>query len=275
MAIKKHMQLPGRIKKTAIYAYTYESFFPRKGLEDIVMRYWSTVAHRDLELQDMPDGHMKIIFYFHAAGAKNAIKTSGLSDVPSIIKMKKHSQIIGINLRWGGFFSLFRRPANFFANRPVSLESIIGSQAASGFEKVFSVKNLPARIRIIDSNLAKLAENHMPLDPKIKIALDEIHDYKGCVQIIDLARQLEMSTKQLNRKFEEWIGINPKIFCSIVRFYNAWQELRATDKSLAAIALEAGYHDQAHFLHEFKKFHWLTPAQLKDILRVFKYEREY
>jgi AraC-like DNA-binding protein len=86
--------------------------------------------------------------------------------------------------------------------------------------------------------------------------------YKNTVE--DIARWLGYSSRYLNSLFQKYFGMSPKKFISLVRFNHALKEMYAMgdDKSLSYIAHETGYHDQSHFIRDFKKICGKTPKEL-------------
>jgi AraC-like DNA-binding protein len=52
------------------------------------------------------------------------------------------------------------------------------------------------------------------------------------------------------------------------RVEHAWQLLRATDLSLAEVALHAGFSGQSQFSHHFKRIVGVTPRQFRMSARI-------
>ncbi|HMX79717.1 MAG TPA: helix-turn-helix transcriptional regulator, partial [Ferruginibacter sp.] len=70
------------------------------------------------------------------------------------------------------------------------------------------------------------------------------------------------SQKHLIKLFKDHVGITPKGFLKIIRFQKAVQEIEASKNiHWARLALESGYYDQAHFIHDFKEFSGFTPQE--------------
>ncbi|SEJ13661.1 Helix-turn-helix domain-containing protein [Dyadobacter sp. SG02] len=90
-----------------------------------------------------------------------------------------------------------------------------------------------------------------------------IHSQNGLVPVAQLTALTGSSERQLQRKFEEQIGISPKRYAGIVRMQNALRMLRkkSFDLSLAGVACESGFFDQAHLIREMKNLSGLTPGQ--------------
>lgn len=77
----------------------------------------------------------------------------------------------------------------------------------------------------------------------------------------DIARDVGSSLRQIERDFKGFIGMSPRDYHRIIRFYKALNNIEK--KSLAEVAIEAGYYDQAHMIRDFKKLSVWTPDQLK------------
>ncbi|MEM7249263.1 MAG: helix-turn-helix domain-containing protein [Acidobacteriota bacterium] len=78
----------------------------------------------------------------------------------------------------------------------------------------------------------------------------------------DLASELGLSTRSLQRMFRTELGLSPRTALRLARFQHALKLLRAGGRTkLADTALAAGYFDQAHFANEFRAFAGLSPTR--------------
>jgi AraC-like DNA-binding protein len=78
----------------------------------------------------------------------------------------------------------------------------------------------------------------------------------------EIARAMGLSLRQMERRFNQQIGVSPKTYLRVVRIHRLMQRLlRDPDGSnLAALADEYGLADQSHLNLEFRKLVGLTPA---------------
>lgn len=80
-----------------------------------------------------------------------------------------------------------------------------------------------------------------------------------------IAANMFLSKKHIYRLFKSHLGTTPVQFRNINKFRHAVNT--GTNpfykKKMAAIALESGYYDQAHLIHEFKKVSKLTPTDFQ------------
>lgn len=78
-----------------------------------------------------------------------------------------------------------------------------------------------------------------------------------------LAARLDMSTRQLQRRFAEQVGLSPKLYARTVRFEAVLEARdRSPDLTWTALAHRFGYFDQAHLLRDAHAFTGLPPSAL-------------
>lgn len=87
---------------------------------------------------------------------------------------------------------------------------------------------------------------------------------KGNIPLEALAHTIGYSDRYLRKKFSEQFGISLKQYSRILRFQRSLSMLLGPDNySFLEIAHESGYYDQAHFIKEYQKFLYTTPAEFK------------
>ena len=78
-----------------------------------------------------------------------------------------------------------------------------------------------------------------------------------------LANQANLSSRQFERKFSERMGIGPKLYSRISRFYQAFEYKESLPHlDWLNVAVEFGYTDYAHLAKDFKQFAHVTPNLL-------------
>ena len=85
----------------------------------------------------------------------------------------------------------------------------------------------------------------------------------GQVKVKDLAKQLGISIRTLERLFAEHVGMAPKTFARILRLQSVLAILRARRfRDSTDLAFACGYADQSHLLKDFKALTGRLPRQL-------------
>jgi transcriptional regulator GlxA family with amidase domain len=98
------------------------------------------------------------------------------------------------------------------------------------------------------------------IDSTTKSCVDLILQSKGQVMVTELAGRMNITRRNMERKFISLIGMSPKQLSRVTRLQatiKMLQENRFT--SLTSLAYENGYYDQAHFIKDFKDFTGISP----------------
>lgn len=95
-------------------------------------------------------------------------------------------------------------------------------------------------------------------------AITLIVQRQGLLRIGDLIDELGTSHSPLVRRFQEQVGIGPKAFGSLVRLRQLLPILSSWQGNITDLAVQMGFHDQSHFIHEFRKMTGLSPRQYQN-----------
>ncbi len=90
----------------------------------------------------------------------------------------------------------------------------------------------------------------------------------GDIKIADLADDCHLSRRQLERKFQDAVGMSPKTLARRMRFEKVRDRLCGEPETdFLALALEYGFADQAHLSREFKYFSNRTLGEFQQQIR--------
>lgn len=143
------------------------------------------------------------------------------------------------------------------------LDDIIGAAASRLEERLHEARDWPERFAMLEAMLAERLSRHRPGHRLIAAAWTEIEGRRGDIRIGDLAARLDCSRKHLAALFHREIGLPPKTFARVLRFETAVDAMRqGRSRSLADLASDCGYADQAHFNRDFLRFAGEPPLQL-------------
>ena len=92
-------------------------------------------------------------------------------------------------------------------------------------------------------------------DSIFEYCVAKITSSKGKITIQELEKKTGYSSRWLNMKFADKLGISPKNFSTIIRF-NEYYNAVANNNEMEFMqnAFYDHYYDQSHFLKEFKRF---------------------
>ena len=118
---------------------------------------------------------------------------------------------------------------------------------------------------IFSAQIWKIIKKGVPVsDPSTDFAVRRIVESRGNVEMRSLQKELQLSERGLQRKFNQHVGISPKMFSRVCRFQASLSQLRKSDfENLSDIAFDNGYSDQSHFIRTFREFAGFSPLQFQ------------
>jgi len=158
---------------------------------------------------------------------------------------------------------LFKVAADELNNKTIDLADFYGSDIHPVEDQVYSAKTSHEIISAIEKFLLKKVSATIPADAAFNQAISLIYHQKGIVTIEGLLKAVPVTERQLQRKFQHYIGISPKKFAGVIKMQHFLKRLKnhAPDDKLAQIVYGSGYYDQAHLNNWFKKSAGITPLQ--------------
>lgn len=87
------------------------------------------------------------------------------------------------------------------------------------------------------------------------------------LRIPELAQQLGLSPRSLNRRFQQAIGISPTEYLQQQRIASARELLRTSNLAIAEVAIAVGYADSGYFCRLFKEVMKQTPREYRQAVR--------
>jgi len=102
--------------------------------------------------------------------------------------------------------------------------------------------------------------------PEVTEAWSTLRQSSGRVAINQLAHSVGWSSRHFGERFLADVGLSPKAAARVIRFDHARRELQRRVTSgalvtLADLAADTGYYDQAHLAREFRELAGCSPSQ--------------
>jgi AraC-like DNA-binding protein len=199
-----------------------------------------------------------------------------------VIDTASQDAVIGVHFRPGGAFPFLKLPHGELHNQHVDLSSLWGRQTASELrERLLAAPTPDGKLRVLEKVLLDQAHGAFERHPAVAYALREFQTAPGERTIGDVTELTGLSARRFIDVFEKEVGLTPKLFCRVRRFQRVLQEIQSgavpgrpgSDSNgasrhatngcavdWATIALNCGYYDQAHFIHDFRAFSGINPS---------------
>lgn len=183
------------------------------------------------------------------------------------VKLRPHGLgLLGLTAReWVGRRALVapgRLEAPDGAGSPAALERLAGL-ARELTTRLHACATAAEARSALDDALLPWTRGAAEPDPLVAGAVRAIEAADGRDPIGDLAGRLEISERQLQRRFRAAVGLTPKQFARIRRFRACARNLIVErPEAWGRVALAYGYADQAHLNREFSRLSGRSPTQL-------------
>jgi AraC-like DNA-binding protein len=247
---------------------------PSKFLYAYIDRYWDWESSGKEEIslpKVLPGTGVELVFHYRDASFRGehlaqTIKTprchiTHLKRSPFQLFPAKDIGFLSVRFRGGAFRHFSPYPAAEVLDTFISAEDIWGPTGAELSQRIAEADNLQHRIFLLEHYLTEFLLRFRRTEPRIDYAIHRLYYSASTLRPQDIAEELALSPRQFQRLIREAIGMGPKNFCLLTRFQQTVRELllrKETD--YLAIALDAGYFDQSHFIKEFKRFTQETPS---------------
>jgi AraC-like DNA-binding protein len=205
----------------------------------------------------LPDACIDIVFINHVP----PVLVGPWTD-PFEVRLAAGTKIVGARWHPGRSASLLGVPAAELRNRSVQV-SDVWRKKNSCFARISDAPNLAGRMSLLDEALLAAVASAAPFDRAVDAGIRWLARHPhGRVE--QLSQRLGVSTRQMQRRFTAAVGYGPKMFQSVLRFQRVLNLAgrRYTHQSLAQLAADAGYADQAHMTREVQRFANCPPSTL-------------
>lgn len=165
-------------------------------------------------------------------------------------------------LRPGALPALFEIPAHVFKNQIVALDTIAGSGIATLRGRLIEATSPEEKFGLLETFLLSHLDRSFQPNPALIFSIDQLKNKNGAPPIAEIRDNIGYSHRHFSGLFKKLVGITPKHYARICRFQHVLDSIRGIKvPDWPSIAIDSGYYDQPHFIHEFKSFSGLSPTE--------------
>lgn len=241
----------------------YTEFLPDLRLQDSIYCYWelktTTVLSEQFNYRVVADGCIDI--FFELSNPEDSY-VMGFCKKFTEFPLENSFHYIGIRFLPTMFPQLFRVNAKELSNRFEKLELVVPLVSAYIRDHLNKKQTVEDIRKMLDHCFLKINTNgNFDRDKRLYDALYLILKKNG---VLDVQNDLQtgISSRQLRRLFEFYVGDTAKTFSQVVRFQNILKAKPSTESLRQnKLFFDSGYYDQSHFIKEFRNFYGVTPSK--------------
>lgn len=245
----------------------YQLRTPAPELSAYIESYWFVGADgpepSDLRVEVFVDGRADLIFNFGAAyvrevirGERREIAESNFDAqrlVPIRIVQRGLVRTTGVRFRIGGVAPFARTPLRRVTGQTPSPAFVLGDDVVTLEASLRDTLDADGQKRLLDAFFTEQLVPSAALTA-FASALGRAIEARGPSELEVLAEAAGISIRHVERLFARFLGIPPRALGRVLRFQTALQRLmRDPGCTLAEVAVDAGYFDQAHFVRDFRE----------------------
>lgn len=254
----------------------YRLRVPQAPLSYFVENLW---FYRDLEVDHtkeklLPDAAVELIIDLGDGAKKlydrrntlnhtgyNHCWISGMQRQYLVIGAECGSSMMGAHFRTGGAAPFFGFPLCELTGAVVELGQIWKDEILFLREQLIEASSIDAKFDLLEAYLLHRAQSRLQPDQTVSAALATLQAWPA-ISLRELAGRIGLSHKQMIARFDCRVGVTPKFTSRLIRFRKSLAAAHpSSNPDWSDIALQCGYYDQAHFIHEFQEFAGMTPSQ--------------
>jgi len=253
----------------------YKTYPPKPTLAKQIKYYWSLEDFENTDHEKervFPDGCIELIFHYgdpfkkiYTTGAANQQPRSFIhGQITSYIELEPTGKIGVFSARFhpGGLQPFIDFDVAQLTDTTMSVEAIWGKSGKQLELAILKENDNEKRVGILQEFLESKINLSKANDKTIDYCVEAVMQSNGSIAIDKLTTELNISKRQLERKFQAAIGLNLKMFSRITRFNYALQLIEKKEfNGFTKVAYDGGFYDQAHFIKDFKDLTGLNPKQ--------------
>ena len=226
----------------------------------------------------LPTGQMHLVF--RLSGAPLQLRPDGLGDPPLqtlhgpviggarssfyIKRLGTPATSVGALLRPGAARALLAADASELAERHTPLADIWGADASLASEQIASAVDPVTQLAMLARILLRRLTHHAALPALAPDVQQAIAGLRQAQRVSDVVGHSGYSHRALLVRFRQATGLTPKAWSQVWRMQRVLDSLRTDPAcSLARLAADCGFSDQAHLNRAFRAFAGVTPPQYR------------
>lgn len=259
--------------------FAYAQARPMGASRRLVSYYWEIQAARCRTAVEsaLPDTSVEIYFNLGPNGRhlvngsapctppaspRSAWVTGPRARALLIAKEILDCRIVGIRLRATTVRQVLGVPAHELGSSMVDLDQLLGPRVERIRSRLADASTTAGRMEVLEDELIHPALSwRQGGEPESVRALCRTLRSGTEPSVGRLAEAFGFTHRKVIALFDQHVGLKPKTWHRIARLRRVMEAAARSRQPWAGLAVQCGYFDQAHMIHEFRRLTDLTPAE--------------
>jgi AraC-like DNA-binding protein len=184
----------------------------------------------------------------------------GLHTAPAMIRHDGNQHGVQLGITPLGARALFGMPPAELASSVITMDDVLGPLTTELVDRLAAATHWYERFAVLDDVLERAIAPVRDPSPELTRAWDELARTGGTIDVESVARDVGWSRRHLSERFRVEFGHGPKAMARVMRFERARSKLVTPGVTIARVAAECGYADQAHLAREWRELAGQSPT---------------
>lgn len=260
-----------------LMVFAGDKYYMKSAMKDGISHFYRfKVSEKIKDAVVMPDGAIDILFSVNSKNPKSVCygSTLKLRNINYLPFFKENKEVFGVRFLPGSTAFPGLKEMSDFTNKAIDLSSIL-EEDDDLIKRINECSDFNEQTRIFTTRYLEYYRKEVINEKEnnlYKFVLAEIINSKGNIKMGEISAESGYSSRYINKLFNKYFGMAPKLFIKIIRFQNVLKAF-ALNKKIIDITENFGFFDQSHLGKEFKSFLGVSPKKLNDILKSEEYKK--
>jgi AraC-like DNA-binding protein len=248
----------------------FQRFTPSTKLAPYIQCYWFIKSRTEQNVKTTEyqhaDGGMSITFNYsdnlwldNDTHAGHCL-IDGAQTKTRAIHFDGQFNAIGIRFLPAGARAFLAMPLHEIRNHLIPTGDIPISGLHTLYERLGETVSIIDKVAHIEGWLLSIIQPEQRAGKIVDASLQFLNQHHGDINVAAMATHFDINKRTLERLFNNQVGLSPKEYARNRRISQARFYLKQHPEwSLANVALQLGFYDQAHFSNQFKQVVGLSP----------------
>jgi AraC-like DNA-binding protein len=170
--------------------------------------------------------------------------------------------VFGVKFKPGGFYPFIQQAVSGLTNNPMTVQDVFDVEAHTMENAILSQEEETRMVELAEGLIRPKLPERDELVTLINTMIDRIIEDREITRVDQVAQCFNINKRKLQRIFDQYVGVSPKWVIQLYRLHNAAEAMdNQQNHDGLKLSMELGYHDQSHFIKDFKAAIGKTPDE--------------